>query len=99
MLRAIEIIWFLVVMVFVVLLLFFSRHRFAFKNIFGVPPKQAIQEMVDKKIRELQETFFRREDGLSRFPTEEDRDWAGMAQNGLERAKKLAKKYGFSVPE
>ncbi len=54
--------------------------------------------MVDKKINELQITLWQHEEGLTRPPTEMDRDLGGMAQNHLEQAIKLALKNGFEVP-
>lgn len=76
-----------------------TRSSRAFQSVFGETPKQATQEMVDKKIQELRERLSSHEEKLPRLPTEEDRDKAGFTQIDLERAKKLAQKYGFRVPE
>ncbi len=85
--------------IIIFLFFIFIRASYAFKGIFGVFPKKATQEMVDLEIKELQKTLVQKEDGLGHFSTEEDRDRAGMAQNSLERAKKLAQKYSFTIPE
>lgn len=74
----------------------FIRVSYAFKSIFGVFPKKATQEMVDKKIQELQKAL------ANEVPVPGSRiddDIAGYNESKLERAKKLAKKYGFSVSE
>lgn len=97
--RIIAILCFLVVIVLVGLLVFFSRHRVAFKRIFGVPPKRASQKIVNEKIAEFQEALasYDGEDILSLSKVDED--CLGFLQHTIERARELAQRYGFQVLE
>lgn len=89
----------LITAVVIFLGLFFTRSLRDFMSIFGVAPEEATQDIIDKKIGELQLTLWQKEEGLpKRNPTELDMDLGGIAQNKLERAIKVACKFGFNVP-
>lgn len=84
----------------IILFLFFIfiRTSRAFKGIFGVMPRQATQEMVNKKILVFQRTLAQYENAEASAPGSVGEDVAGYIESKLERAKKLAQKYGFRVP-
>ncbi|MDD4990444.1 MAG: hypothetical protein PHW31_04020 [Candidatus Pacebacteria bacterium] len=79
------------------LYMFFTRSSRACKSIFDAYPKKMTQEIVNKKMQELQEALARYEYEES-VPSDIDEDVAGYIESKLERAKKLAERYGFITP-
>ncbi len=88
----------LVGIIIIVLFWIFIRASYAFKGIFGVFPKQATQEMVNEKILELQNVLAHENEKVP-VQSSMDEDVAGCIESKLERAKKLAQKYSFTIPE
>lgn len=76
-----------------VLFWIFIRTRYDFKDVFGVFPKKATPEDVNKIIIYLQNTL--EQDKERGTPTDESVEYLNTK---IKRAKKLATKYNFSVP-